>query len=152
MHVPPPVLVLGALAGQRVLAGERRGGAVMAGLAAATAGAAVVVAAAGSREFYRHGTTVDPVHPDRASTLVTSGPFRFTRNPMYLGMTGLLVAHAVWRGRPVAVLPAAAFVVYLDRFQIPPEEEALTANFGEDYDDYRSSVPRWLGPPSQRRR
>jgi protein-S-isoprenylcysteine O-methyltransferase Ste14 len=88
---------------------------------------------------------VDPIHPDRASSLVTSGPFRITRNPMYVGLSGLLTAHMIRRGSLKALLPVAAFVAVIDRVQIPPEESAMNSLFVEDYEAYRSRVPRWLG-------
>ncbi|WP_107766001.1 methyltransferase family protein [Nocardioides terrigena] len=67
-----------------------------------------------------------------------------TRNPMYVGMAGLLVANAVRRGAWAGLLPVAAFVLVIDRLQITAEESALLANFGADYDAYLASVPRWL--------
>ena len=96
------------------------------------------------REFRRNHTTVDPVTPSRASTLVTSGPNRLTRNPMYVGMAGLLTAHAAFRGGWLTVLPVAAFVVVIDQLQIRPEEAALRERFGPAYDDYCRTVRRWL--------
>lgn len=96
--------------------------------------------------FKGKGTTVDPTAPHRSSALVTTGANRFTRNPMYLGMAGLLAAHASWRGSWQAWLPVAAFTAAIDRLQIPREERALREKFGSSYDDYCSAVPRWLGP------
>lgn len=63
---------------------------------------------------------------------------------MYLGLAGLLAAHAILRRSAIAVLPMAAFVLVIDRLQIPVEENALNAKFGADYTGYRGSVPRWL--------
>lgn len=107
------------------------------------AGALGVTAIAG---FTRAGTTVDPLDVDGVTRLVESGPNRFTRNPMYLALAGGLVAHAVARRSWAALLPVAAFVVLLDRTQVPVEEAALRARFGADYDDYVRRVPRWIGP------
>lgn len=97
--------------------------------------------------FIKHKTTVNPLEPDKASALVDSGPFRLTRNPMYVGMAGLLAAHAIRRGGWLTPLPVAAFVAIIDRTQIPAEEVAMRANFGEAYDAYRARVPRWLPLP-----
>lgn len=97
------------------------------------------------QRFRSSGTTVDPLRPERATALVASGPFALTRNPMYVGMAGLLVAHAVLRGAVVALVPAAAFVAVIDRVQIPPEESAMEGIFGDEYRAYRDRVPRWLG-------
>ena len=98
------------------------------------------------REFRSRGTTVDPVHPERATALVTTGPFALTRNPMYVGLTGLLLAHAFLRGSPGAVPPLVLFVLVIDRVQVPPEEQAMSSLFGDAYEAYRSRVPRWTGP------
>ena len=94
--------------------------------------------------FRRHQTTVHPLHPEQASHLVAEGPFSFTRNPMYVGMAGVLAAHAILRGGITTWLPVAGFVAFIDRAQIQPEERALHALFGEEYDAYVRSVPRWL--------
>jgi protein-S-isoprenylcysteine O-methyltransferase Ste14 len=88
---------------------------------------------------------VDPVHPERATHLVTDGPYALTRNPMYVSMAGALVAHAIWRRSLAALLPVAAFVAVIDRLQVTDEEVALREHFGAAYDDYRARVPRWLG-------
>lgn len=95
--------------------------------------------------FRDHRTTVDPTAPEDTRTLVTSGANKVSRNPMYLGMVGLLAAHATWRGSWQAWLPVAAFAATMDRFQIPSEERALRGTFGRDYDDYNARTPRWMG-------
>ncbi len=150
--VPPPVLTLAAAWAQRSLARRRRSPTV--GRSAATAAVlvpSIALAGAASREFRRRGTTFEPLHPDRASALVTRGSNALTRNPMYVGMAGLLVAHATWRGSWAALLPVAAFLAVIDRVQITAEEAALAAKFGAQYEAYRATTPRWLGPRSLRR-
>ena len=95
--------------------------------------------------FGRLRTTVDPRHPERASRLVTDGVYRVSRNPMYLAMLLGLVAWGLWLGRaPALLLGPAFFVAYLNRRQIPPEERALAAAFGDEYERYRRKVRRWL--------
>ncbi|MFW5470700.1 methyltransferase family protein [Knoellia sp. CPCC 206435] len=106
--------------------------------------ASAAMAGGAASRFVRSGTTLEPFQPDRASTLVTSGPNAITRNPMYAGLTGLLLAHALWRGSWKAVLPVAGFVAFIDRAQIRPEEEALLEKFGPAYDAYRATTPRWV--------
>jgi protein-S-isoprenylcysteine O-methyltransferase Ste14 len=96
-------------------------------------------------QFRRQGTTLEPFNPALASVLVTSGANSVSRNPMYVGLAGLLVANAVRLGSWKALVPVAAFTLVIDRFQIPAEESALLANFGADYEAYRAAVPRWLG-------
>ena len=99
---------------------------------------------AGLVSFRRARTTVNPLRPGSTSTLVTSGIYRFTRNPMYLGMLLLLVAWSAWLGNALALLLAALFVLYIGRFQIAPEERMLSRLFGPDFDAYRGQVRRWL--------
>jgi protein-S-isoprenylcysteine O-methyltransferase Ste14 len=114
--------------------------------AAAVTTASGLLAGSAAGQFRRQGTTVDPIDPERASALVTSGANAVTRNPMYVGMAGLLVANALRRGSWRTLLPVAAFTVYIDRVQIAAEERALAERFGSAYDDYRRRVPRWVGP------
>jgi protein-S-isoprenylcysteine O-methyltransferase Ste14 len=64
---------------------------------------------------------------------------------MYVGLAGLLVSNAIRRGSLAALVPVAGFTLAIDRLQIVPEESALLANFGADYEAYRGTVPRWLG-------
>jgi protein-S-isoprenylcysteine O-methyltransferase Ste14 len=119
-------------------------------VAGATAAASAVIAGAAAAQFRRRGTTVDPFEPERASVLVTTGANTVTRNPMYVGMAGLLVANAVRRGSWTALLPVAAFITVIDRVQVAAEETALVAKFGAEYDAYRAAVPRWLDGRSLR--
>ena len=89
-------------------------------------------------------TTVSPLAPSRSSTIVRAGPYRFSRNPMYLGMALLLFAWSVFLGNPLAGLSVLLFVGYITRFQIAPEERVLLAKFGDPYAAYLSDVRRWL--------
>lgn len=93
--------------------------------------------------FHRSRTTVNPLRPDRAAALVTGGIYRVTRNPMYVGMACLLLAWAVYLASVWALAGPAAFVAYITRFQVVPEERALRAKFA-DFDAYASRVRRWL--------
>ena len=79
-----------------------------------------------------------------ASSLVTTGVYRVTRNPMYVALTSLLCALAAWLNQPLAIAGPLLFALYLTRFQIIPEERVLTQKFGAAYDDYRRTVRRWL--------
>jgi len=96
------------------------------------------------REFRRAKTTVNPMKPAEASSVVRSGIYRYTRNPMYLGLLLLLAGWAVWLANVGAFVLLPVFVAYMSRFQIRPEERALAANFGSDFDAYRREVRRWL--------
>ncbi len=94
---------------------------------------------------FRHAkTTIDPVNIRTASTLVTGGIFQHSRNPMYVGFTGLLTAWVICLAAPWAFAGVVAFVLFIWRFQIFLEERAMHAKFGEAYADYVRRVPRWL--------
>jgi len=75
---------------------------------------------------------------------VTSGIYRYTRNPMYLGLLLILLGWAVFLANIVAFIFLPAFIAYLNRFQIRPEEKAMASLFGQDFANYRSKVRRWL--------
>ena len=99
---------------------------------------------AGVISFRSARTTVNPLRPASASTLVTSGVYRITRNPMYVGLLMVLLAWAVFLSVPWALVGPLAFVFYMARFQIEPEERALAEVFGEQYLAYKQRVRRWL--------
>ncbi len=89
-------------------------------------------------------TTVNPLRPARASSLVTSGIFNYSRNPIYLGDLLMLAAFVVWLGNLLNLGFLVLFIWYINRFQIIPEERALEALFGERYLAYCARVRRWL--------
>ena len=101
-------------------------------------------AVAGVWSFRRAKTTVNPTQPEASSSVVTSGVYRFSRNPMYLGMLLGLVGWAIYLSSALAFLGPIIFVVYMNRFQIGPEERMLSTKFGDEYQHYRQSVRRWL--------
>ncbi|HEU4691988.1 MAG TPA: isoprenylcysteine carboxylmethyltransferase family protein [Vicinamibacterales bacterium] len=105
---------------------------------------AVTILVAAIVGFRKARTTVDPMHPEAASAIVTAGIYRFSRNPMYLAFFIALVAMAVFLGNVVAALVPLVFVIYMNRFQISPEERALRARFGASYETYLGAVRRWL--------
>jgi protein-S-isoprenylcysteine O-methyltransferase Ste14 len=106
----------------------------------------MALAGASVNQFRRSGTTVEPFHPDRASILVTTGANSISRNPMYVGMAGLLAANAMRRGSWVALLPLAGFAMAVDRLQIATEESALKAKFGAEYEDLSRDCAALAGP------
>jgi protein-S-isoprenylcysteine O-methyltransferase Ste14 len=99
---------------------------------------------AGVVSFRRAKTTVNPMKPDSTSSLVVSGIYRFTRNPIYLGFLLILLAWAAALSNVLALLSLPAFVLYMNRFQISPEERVLASQFAQDYAEYRARVRRWL--------
>jgi len=106
--------------------------------------AGATVAISGVLEFIKFKTTVDPLHPNKSKTIVQSGVYAFTRNPMYLGMLLVLLGWADFLDSLNAFSGAVFFFLYIDRFQIRPEEAILSANFGEEYLNYLRQVRRWL--------
>jgi protein-S-isoprenylcysteine O-methyltransferase Ste14 len=142
--VPPPVLGLTGMFLQHRLAPGRGSSWKRKVLALGVTGGSAALMGSAAAAFRRRETTVHPLHPERAQHLVTDGPNALTRNPMYVGMAGVLAAHAVARGGVLTWLPVAGFVAAIDRAQIAPEERALRTLFGQEYDDYVRSVPRWV--------
>jgi protein-S-isoprenylcysteine O-methyltransferase Ste14 len=102
------------------------------------------IALAGLLEFLRAKTTVNPLKPEAATAIVTSGIYGYSRNPMYVGLLFALIGWAVWISHPLAFALLPFFVLYMNRFQIEPEERALSAKFGTRFSDYTHSVRRWL--------
>ncbi|MEP3209644.1 MAG: isoprenylcysteine carboxylmethyltransferase family protein [Maribacter sp.] len=95
-------------------------------------------------QFFRSKTTVDPTAPSKASKLVTSGIYQYSRNPMYLGLLLMLLAWGLWLGNAFNVLLAAGFVAYMNAFQIAAEEEMLLQLFDKEYKQYCTLVRRWF--------
>ena len=94
--------------------------------------------------FRKQRTTFNPTQPTNASSLVKTGIFRMSRNPMYISMLLLLIGWAVKLGNPFSILILILFVWYMTQFQIKAEEEALTKIFGTEYKEYCRKVRRWL--------
>ena len=98
----------------------------------------------GVREFKKLQTTVNPLNPEAATSLVTSGVFSVTRNPMYLGMSFILLATSIFSGAWLGLLLILIFMGYITLFQILPEEKAMQDLFGETFEDYKARVRRWI--------
>jgi protein-S-isoprenylcysteine O-methyltransferase Ste14 len=94
--------------------------------------------------FWRARTTINPLNPGSAQSLVTSGIYRLTRNPMYLGLTLVLTAWGLHLANALALGLVAGFACYLARYQIRPEERILREKFGPGYDAYTRRVRRWI--------
>jgi len=107
-------------------------------------GFGVCIAAMGMIAFRRARTTINPVKIDEASSMVTNGIYSHTRNPMYVGLVCLLLAWTVFLASPAALAGPIFFVLFTTRFQIIPEERALTSKFGSQYSEYQARVRRWL--------
>jgi protein-S-isoprenylcysteine O-methyltransferase Ste14 len=148
LKIPPPVVaLLLALAMWQLAAlgpalpwpeGTRRGVALALALLGASFDFAGLIA------FLRRHTTINPLAPRKTTALVTTGIYRFTRNPMYVGLVMFLTAWAVWLGAAWPLLGPVVFVLYITRFQIQPEERVLTTLFCEAYTAYTRRVRRWI--------
>jgi protein-S-isoprenylcysteine O-methyltransferase Ste14 len=104
--------------------------------------AGVLLAVSAAYLFRRAGTTPNPSKP--TSALVIRGPYRFTRNPMYVGMTtlylgGTLLLNDPW---PLAFLPGV--IALLQSYVIGREEAYLERKFGDEYRAYKARVRRWI--------
>lgn len=104
----------------------------------------ILLTGLGVQRFRASATTVDPRRPGEASALVTSGVYRFTRNPMYLGFASVLVGWAFYLGTALGFLAMPLFVLWMNLFQIAGEETALERRFGKAYAEYRGRVRRWI--------
>jgi protein-S-isoprenylcysteine O-methyltransferase Ste14 len=102
------------------------------------------ISISGMVSFRRAKTTINPSKPSAASSLVTSGVYRYTRNPMYLGLSITLMAWGVFLSNALALLAVPLFVLYINRLQIIPEERVLSSLFGAKYAAYKEKVRRWL--------
>jgi protein-S-isoprenylcysteine O-methyltransferase Ste14 len=94
--------------------------------------------------FRKANTTVNPLTPDSISSLVVSGIFRRTRNPMYLALLLALTGWGLYLANLLSLLLAVGFIIYMNRFQIQPEERALGEIFGSEFNDYKKKVRRWI--------
>jgi protein-S-isoprenylcysteine O-methyltransferase Ste14 len=113
-------------------------------LAAVLALVGSAVAAAGVIAFQRVGTTVNPLNPDASTAVVSSGIYRCTRNPMYLGFLLALCGLGAYLANVASAVLLPLFVLYLNRFQIEPEEHAMLRKFGPEYSRYMAAVRRWV--------
>jgi protein-S-isoprenylcysteine O-methyltransferase Ste14 len=148
LRVPPVVLAL-LIAGfmwavSRLTSSPFAGSSLTTGLAIGLCGLGIAIALAGVAEFRRARTTVDPTDPAKSSTVVKSGVYRYTRNPMYLGFLLVLVAWAVYLSNFFASIGPLIFVLYMNKFQIGPEERILETRFGVSFVTYLRSVRRWI--------
>ena len=148
LKIPPPLVTLMTAAAMYGVAKLLPVWALLPTLRTGAALTLVVVGvsfdAAGLIAFRRAKTTVNPMTPQRSTSVVSTGVYRFTRNPMYLGLAFLLTAWAVYLSSAWALLGVPVFMAYITRFQIQPEERALAARFGQSYVDYCARVRRWL--------
>ena len=113
-------------------------------LAVALFSGGVLLTAAAVLSFRKSRTSVDPTDPGKAKSFVTSGVYAWSRNPMYLAMLLILAAFCVYVWQAMGILVLVAFVAYITRFQIIPEERVLAEKFGDEFRRYCERVRRWI--------
>lgn len=104
----------------------------------------VLSAVMGVVSFAKVKTTMNPLQPEKAGTLVVTGIYQYTRNPMYLGLLCVLLAWGVFLANGLSLALAILFVPVMNFLQILPEERALELNFREHYTTYKAKVRRWF--------
>jgi len=104
----------------------------------------LIIGGLGVASVWRAGTTIEPTRPEASSSLVTTGVYRVTRNPMYLGLAILLLGWLIFLSNVAAFLILPCFVAYMTRFQIIPEERALERRFPDQFRTYWHAVRRWI--------
>ena len=95
-------------------------------------------------KFAKTKTTVDPTKPSKTSSLVISGIYRITRNPMYLGMLFLIISFTFYKLSLAGAIIIPSFIFYINKYQIEPEEYEMRKKFGENFEDYCKKVDRWI--------
>lgn len=147
-RIPPPLVAAAAALAMWLIARSRPEFTISfdrrVQVTAALAIIGVVTVVMGALQFHQARTTLTPLNPGAASALVVSGIYRYTRNPMYLGMAIVLLSLAIYLSHPLAALGVVAFVAYIHRFQILPEERALRALFPGAFEAYAREVRRWI--------
>ena len=94
--------------------------------------------------FKKEKTTIDPIKIEKASSLVTNGIFKYSRNPMYLGMLLILISVSIKFNFYGGLLVVGSFVYFITYFQILPEEKAMLKLFGKDFINYKNKTRRWV--------
>ena len=95
-------------------------------------------------QFIRIKTTVNPTKPHNTTTLVITGAYKITRNPMYLGMLLIIISFAFYKASIISLILIPFFIFYINKFQIEPEEFEMRKKFGKEYEDYCKKVDRWI--------
>lgn len=102
------------------------------------------IALLGVYEFRKFQTTVDPRDPNKTGSIVCSGVYCYTRNPMYLGMLLCLISLCIYWGSSISLIYCGLFIFTMTFLQIKPEERILTSKFSDEYLAYRNRVHRWI--------
>ena len=95
-------------------------------------------------QFIKSKTTVDPIKFKKVNKLVTSGIFKYSRNPMYLGMLMVVLSTSIFYLNIYSILTPFLFIFWINKFQIKREEAFLTEKFGKEYLSYKNKTRKWL--------
>lgn len=145
MKIPPPIQALLAAGAMWAIAmPDRHASSSLSLLAVGCWVLGVSIALVGIIQFKQHKTTVNPIKLNKVSSLVTSGIYAYTRNPMYVGLAVLLIGWGVWLGSTWSLIVVPVFIFTMTTLQIKKEEQVLTDLFGQEYIDYMKTVRRWL--------
>ncbi|MAO82730.1 MAG: isoprenylcysteine carboxyl methyltransferase [Myxococcales bacterium] len=105
---------------------------------------AIIMIVLSINKFKKNRTTISPLRPNKTSSLITSGIYNYTRNPMYLGLLLMLISTALFIKNFISFLIIPLFVIFINKNQILPEEQILENIFGEEYRNYTKKVKRWI--------
>ena len=94
--------------------------------------------------FKKHNTTISPLKTEKATSLIVSGIYMYSRNPMYLGMLFILISISIRFNIIGGIISISTFIIYITKFQIIPEEEQLKRIFGEKFLNYKKKTRMWL--------
>ena len=145
MKVPPPLqAIIAAVLMYFIAKYDGQFNELLKMFAIAIACLGLAVAGAGIWQFKRHKTTTSPIKIDKVSSLVTTGIYAYTRNPMYVGIVFVLIAWALWLGSALAFFVLPLFMLSMTYLQIKKEEQTLQTLFGDDYTEYYYKTRRWL--------
>ena len=95
-------------------------------------------------KFIKSKTTINPIQFEETNRLVTSGIFKYSRNPMYLGMLMIIISTSIFYLNIYSILTPFLFIFWINKFQIKREEVFLTEKFGKEYLSYKNKTRRWL--------
>jgi len=146
--IPPPILML--LCAFLMWLSSNLGGLIVIPTSAKIALIVILIICAnififtGIKCFKKSDTTINPLQPETASKLVTTGIYQVSRNPMYVGLTILLLAWSIYLTSIFALIWIGIFMVTIQNLQIIPEEQVLAKLFGDNYINYKTKVRRWL--------
>lgn len=141
---PPLILVLFLVADALTLSQRFSFGAVNAALSVLLAVVSLAMILHTAWQMRMKRTTLSPLHAEKSTTLVTSGCYAWSRNPIYLGMSGLQLAFALCVGSIAGILAVPLFMLVVARLHIDFEEEQLRKHFGLEWEHYERQVRRWL--------